>query len=314
MKKDFLDELLSLLASTGMTPEQYMIEHSLFFDKTVVDKAFDEMLENLKNNQPIPVRKSTKSGIVYHKGQQHFWKSIYQNIPDFEVKIDSDGNREVRGLINRLTGITISQGANSSIMFSKISHIWGEAINPLFFTALWNIVIVPAYLNDVLDKNDGTHSFISRIKEIYKAICWKEYDVESKLKTLGLTQQEVDQYVPDITVLNGLSFSINVVPMKRTKRPTGPTGGTGIGKYAKQTITNLLKTNQLTSAEISNLENPVFCKNTLGMNYPVLVNTQKNTPKEGRYYKIDSSIYPYVICNDWYERNRSKFDAWLTTI
>lgn len=316
MEKDFLDELLSLLASTGVTPEEYMINHSLFFDKTVVDKAFNEMYNNLNTYQPIPVRNSTKAGIVYQKGQQYFWKSIYQNVQDFEVKIDKDGNNEVRSLINRLTGITISQGANSSIMFGKISHIWGEAINPLFFTALWNIVIVPAYLNDVLDKNDGTHPFVSKIKEIYKAICWKEYDVEGKLKTLGLTQQEIDQYAPDITVLDGLSFTINVVPMKPSKgiKRKGSTGGTGIGKYAKQTITDLLKTKQLTSTEISDLEDPVFCKNTLGMNYPVLVDVTKNRYDTARYYKQDSSIAPYVICNDWYERNRPKFDAWLQTI
>ena len=48
MKKNFLDELLTLLASTGITPEQYMIEHSLFFSKDVVDKAFDEMGKKLK--------------------------------------------------------------------------------------------------------------------------------------------------------------------------------------------------------------------------------------------------------------------------
>lgn len=318
MKKDFLDELLSLLASTGVTAEQYMIEHSLFFDEPVVDKAFDEMYDDLNTHQPIPVRNSTKAGIVYQKGQQCFWKSIYQNVQDFEVKIDKDGNNEVRSLINRLTGVTISQGVNSSIMFGKISHIWGEAINPLFFTALWNIAIVPAYINDVLDKNDGTHPFVSRIKEIYKAICWEKYDVESKLKKLGLTQQEVDQYAPDITVLNGLSFSINVVPMKPSKkgpkRPTGPTGGTGIGKYARQTITDLLKTKQLTPAEISDLEDPVFCKNTLGMNYPVLVDVTKSGYDTDRYYKQDSSIAPYVICNDWYKGNRPKFDAWLKTI
>ena len=44
MKIDFLDELLALIRSTGITPEQYMIEHSLFFDNAVVDDAFNEML------------------------------------------------------------------------------------------------------------------------------------------------------------------------------------------------------------------------------------------------------------------------------
>lgn len=218
MKIDFLDELVALLGSTGVTPEQYMIEHSLFFDEDVVDKAFDEMLNNINTNKPVPVRKSTKQGVVYQNGQQKLWKSIYQDVPDLVVTIDSDGNREVRALINRLTGITISQGANSSIMFGKISHIWGEAINPLFFTALWNIVIVPAYINDVLDKNDDTHSFVSRIKEIYKAICWTKYDVENKLTKIGLTKQEIDKYAPNVSVLNSVTYKIKIIPMKTQQK------------------------------------------------------------------------------------------------
>ena len=36
MKKNFLDELLLLL---GNNPEKYMIEHSLFFSKDVVDNG-----------------------------------------------------------------------------------------------------------------------------------------------------------------------------------------------------------------------------------------------------------------------------------
>jgi hypothetical protein len=91
--------------------------------------------------------------------------------------------------------------------------------------------------------------------------------------------------------------------------------GTKIGQYARQTLTDLLRSKKLTPANISNLEDPAFCINTLGMRYPVLVDVRKNTPEKGRYYKPDRSIYPYVICNDWYEkRNRSKFEAWLATI
>ena len=90
--------------------------------------------------------------------------------------------------------------------------------------------------------------------------------------------------------------------------------GLKIGQYAKQTLTDLLQSNKLTPADISNLEDPVFCKNTLDMNYPVLVDVYNNVPEKGRYYKPDSYIAPYVICNDWYEKNRSKFEIWLATI
>lgn len=240
MKIDFLNELVDLLGSTGVTPEQYMIEHSLFFDEDVVNNAFDEMLNNVKKNIPVPVRKSTKQGVVYQNGQQKLWKSIYQDVPDLEVTIDSDGNREVRALINRLTGITISQGVNSSIMFGKISHIWGEAINPLFFTALWNVVIVPAYVNDVLDKNDDTHPFVSKIKEIFKAICWTKYDVENKLAKLGLTDQEIGKYAPNVSVLTGFSYKLNTIPMvKKLKGKKSSIGGTV--RSTKKGSTNVKK-------------------------------------------------------------------------
>ena len=105
-----------------------------------------------------------------------------------------------------------------------------------------------------------------------------------------------------------------VAPIKKAHGATTVKAGMKIGQYAKQTLTDLLQSQKLTPVDISNLEDPVFCKNILGMNYPVLVDVTKMIPEKGRYYKSESSIAPYVICNDWYEKNRSKFDAWLETI
>lgn len=220
MKKiDFLDELLDLIRLTGADPEQYMIEHALFFDEDVVDVAFNEMLDKIQKGKAIPMRSSTKKEIVYKKGNQNYWKSIYQNISDLEVVLDNDGNAKVRSLITKLTGESISQGIDSSITFGKISHIWGEAYNPILFSSLWNIVLVPAYYNDVLDKDDRTpHDFIQRIKELFKAICWTKYDVESKLTKLGLTKQEIDKYEPNVSVLNGITYKLKTIPMNSTGR------------------------------------------------------------------------------------------------
>lgn len=243
MKIDFLNELLTLIKSTGVTPEQYMIEHSLFFDKAVVDDAFNELLTKFNKRQPIHVRKTTKKMLIYQVGNRNVWSSVYKNIPDLDVIIDSDGNRKVRSLITSLTGETISQGVNSSIMFGKISHIWGEATNPLFFTALWNIVLVPAYFNDILDKNVGTDPFITKIKEIYKSICWKEYDVENKLKALGLTQQEINWYAPNVSVLNGFSYKLNTIPMKAATKPITTTTTT-------TSSTSIIATNRINSRSV----------------------------------------------------------------
>ena len=97
---------------------------------------------------------------------------------------------------------------------------------------------------------------------------------------------------------------------------TDPNNGNGtrIGQYAKNAITDLLRQGKLSKEQIANLENAGYCRDNIGMRFPILVDTSKQDPDEGRYYKPDSSIDPYVICNDWYERNRAKFDKWLKTI
>lgn len=201
MKINFLDDLLTLLASSGMTPEQYMIERSLFFSKEVVDIAFDEMESKLNAGDALFIRKSTKQGSLspYRKvNGKYYWNNIYssKSLDNIEVRFYKDGNREVRRIINSITGVVVSQGSKSDILFGKISHIWGETSNPFFFTGLWNIVIVPAYFNDILDKEGSTDPRIEMIIEQYKAVCWDKYDIQGKLLKLGLTSTDIKKYEP----------------------------------------------------------------------------------------------------------------------
>ena len=67
-----------------------------------------------------------------------------------------------------------------------ISHIWGHAIDPRYFTNLWNIAIVPAWANHLLDKDEtGTlgSAFKATIQKIiidlYKLGDNKNYDWKS---------------------------------------------------------------------------------------------------------------------------------------
>ena len=109
-----------------------------------------------------------------------------------KVKIDNDGNSAVRSLINKVCGYWVSNGAKSTIKNATISHIWGNASNPLFFTSLWNIVVVPTFCNFILEKNEIKNEnddeeedqkyidIINRVNNTFKAICWKMYGVENK--------------------------------------------------------------------------------------------------------------------------------------
>ena len=62
-----------------------------------------------------------------------------------------------------------------------ISHIWGHAIDPRYFTNLWNIVIVPAWANHLLDKEEeGT--LASTFKATIKKVITQLYELQKNHK------------------------------------------------------------------------------------------------------------------------------------
>lgn len=98
-----------------------------------------------------------------------------------------NGNARVCQLIKDRTGYAL--GATSDKKHFRnfiISHIWGHAIDPRYFTNLWNIVIVPAWANHLLDKDEeGTlaSAFKATIQKIitklYQLYQYNSYDWKS---------------------------------------------------------------------------------------------------------------------------------------
>lgn len=95
------------------------------------------------------------------------------NLTNYPIILDTDGNQELRSIINvDYTGYTISTGKDSIFQNYRISHVWGRAYDPRFFTNLWNVVLVPAWANDLLDKpNPVEGSLESRLKSTIQRIC-----------------------------------------------------------------------------------------------------------------------------------------------
>ena len=138
--------------------------------------------------------KSSKTAILkYQKENDVYYKSISSDTFYIKVKIDNDGNSTVRSLINKVCGHWVSNGEKSTIKNATISHIWGNASNPLYFTSLWNIVIIPTFCNFILDKNEIVSvneneiedieftGIIDRVNKVFKAVCWEMYNVKSML-------------------------------------------------------------------------------------------------------------------------------------
>lgn len=70
-----------------------------------------------------------------------------------------------------------------------ISHIWPDTADPFYFSSLWNVVIIPAHCNDIMDKDPTLHPIVAAIQNLFRAICYKLYgpnnyltDIENILK------------------------------------------------------------------------------------------------------------------------------------
>ena len=159
-----------------------VIENSFFFEKKIVDDQHKDIFDKL-GKQPIPARKTTKTqsgnpGVGVNTKIGNF--DIYQingcNIP---VKLDGDGNKQVRDIIKEKTGYTISSGRKCIFQNYIISHLWGKAYDPRYFTNFWNIVIVPAWANSLLDKESGDEDSIEfKLKNMFKKICVALYGLD----------------------------------------------------------------------------------------------------------------------------------------
>ena len=209
------------------------VENSYFFSQTLVNNRQGNIIDLLKyesdpeakkgfleqpqNVDRLYARKSTDDKIQ-KKGKKNNENGnisgifiVPKNKDDdkesfIPIWIDRDGNKAVRDLIARETGFTVSSGYDNFFVNFKISHIWGNAFDPRFFTSLWNIVLVPSWANDLLDKHGSEMSLAQKMINTYKAICEILYGAASLGNKLGVNPTFNPNYVAhgtyEINVLN----------------------------------------------------------------------------------------------------------------
>lgn len=161
IEKVVIDGSEALITQLGGVKEylKLALTDSYFFCKVIVRQRVNEILDLWKVAESIPVRESDT-------GQY-----IYKN-----CRIDKDGNSNVRSIITKYTGYRISTGKKSNFLNYRISHLYGNASDPRYFSNFWNIVLVPEWANGLLEKDsaeEGTHA--SQVLNTYKAICNQLY-------------------------------------------------------------------------------------------------------------------------------------------
>lgn len=222
----------SLLAKFGSQENfvKAVVENSYFFMKDDVHDRFTVVSADVQNRKVLYARKS-----IDVKVQSNGWfHGINENTPktlDIPISIDPTGNREVQNLITTITGYTVSSGKGSIFQNFIISHIWGKAFDPRNFTNLWNLVIVPAWGNFLLDKTDSQDELTLKMINTFKAIAIKRYKM-SKLSWNSIGKCYKDMRPDRKYVIPG-TYSIHVIENKTKNGNARPYGAI---KQVKVTI------------------------------------------------------------------------------
>lgn len=214
---------------------KWAIEQSYFFAPDIVAERMDELIRNLKDEPPtpLPARKTTKNGKdaegdYRHEeigGKLYYCEGKGKDQIEIPVTLSTDGNDFVRSLITNRTGFTIGAGKDTIFQNYIISHLWGRAYDPRYYTNFWNIVLVPAWANSLLDKNGEEGSLASKLKATFMAISEKLYKAK-RLNWNGLNMAEPNK--PNKDDGRKGDYSIKILCKKDNKGKCKPIETKGI--------------------------------------------------------------------------------------
>ncbi|MBT2636690.1 hypothetical protein [Bacillus sp. ISL-39] len=97
-----------------------------------------------------------------------------------------------------------------------------------------------------------------------------------------------------------------------------------IGELVRTKLAQIIRNDLLSPEKIRVLQDARHCKNLFDINYPMLKKVtydrplieQRTVNGYFRYWAKPVTIHneKYLVCNDWYERNRTKFISWLESL
>ena len=227
-----IDGVEGLVSKLGIrTFVQMAIEQSYFIHPSVVVNRHKKLTELFKHNGQgedslLDARKSQNEDKEKQFGyKQELDKNQYHFIKynedgkveyDFLIKPDKNGNAPVRSIINLYTGYTMCGGEDSIFQNYIISHIWGRAFDPRYFTSLWNVVIIPAWANPLMDKiqpEEGSPASI--LQSTFMAICHKLYFDQNRTPKVdnwaGIRLEGQPPILCSKDIMNNETYNINLL-------------------------------------------------------------------------------------------------------
>ena len=197
-----MDDLMNLLRNQNQ-PNNYIKKGNSKLPVRFSEDAANVKYLDVFGNDLRPVITKKRIGNKVCKAQDVYTQIYPGAIPsgvvpvspmsdyrEVSIIIDYDGNDFVRTAIRRYTGVWVCENSRVNMLRNYvISHIWPDTADPFYFSSLWNVVIIPAHCNDIMDKDPKSHHVVAAIQNLFRAICYKLYgpnnyltDIENILK------------------------------------------------------------------------------------------------------------------------------------
>jgi len=246
---------------------------------------------NFNNNTVYGVDVAFHSnGLGYSDNVKNVTKKIFRTLLTLDVYFDNSYNKEV---IFCTPKINPKEYSKLTERISKINEFIQQNDIQTKIYLITNTDFESEILNPILhlsnDVSDTSELFLRsyQLTQMFDSMKIKKYDKKTE---------------PEMTITS------NEIK---------------IGKLVKNTFQQLFNSNQLSDSEIINLMDKEYSKSVFDVNFPILKEIDNDVKKSiqrkingvgnDRYY-----VYlfndKYFLCNDWYERNRQKFQQWLLKI
>jgi len=341
------DTLIKLFGTDENENEKLFIQHFVectkFFRPEIVRDRAEFILYQAGMNNQLPVRYSqnmkkyfsSKDGYIKaiknRKQAKVFSEGNDLTHLDRKIRVicDSTGNKSVVDCIKDYTNYSISTGKSSDLINYTISHVWAKTDDPFFFTSLWNVVIVPAYLSFLLDKPKDQHQINSKIQGIIRAVCIELYNPNVLMNIDVVDNESEDNKITakgfiDKGIINYLdkkNLLVKPLPIIKENTITLDKNQYTNKEFIMSLLSKLDNSNGFNFIKI--LTNPVDCKKRFDLSFPLL---KEYNLSEGdtlffddadniRYYKKDTFFENnqkrYIICNHWFPKQRELFELWV---
>ena len=158
-----------------------IIKHGLIDTKypevDKIDSFWNELKDNIKNNKEVFIR-----GYGRNAHGTELFEELYRTLQlNDNIKKDSTNNSKPTQLLQKITNYSKSVKADfgrtgkEKISNYQVSHIFGKTKNPYLFTAPWNIVWKPKFM-DPFTGHESSGSISKEYKKQFFKKCYNMYE------------------------------------------------------------------------------------------------------------------------------------------